>query len=281
MYNFKQVGIDNKSIKEVSALLSQVFTTTNKFTAEFIEWEYAKNPNGSIIGFNAFAGELLVAHYATQPMIAIINGKKTKGLISLNLAVHPEHRGKELFIKIARMTHEFAAKNGYKFVYGVANANSTHGHIKNLNFQFVSPLITKIGFGKIIHKPSANNYDFKRVWTQEDLKWRLNNPSLKYYKNKNKIIVPTGKIGLNAIMCDLNENQLSKENLIENFKGLNIFKLNVGLDSSIDWKKSFYFDVPKRFKSSPLNLIFKDLSNEGTLINPKKVKFEIIDFDGY
>lgn len=281
MYDFKQVKVDNKSIGEVASLLSQVFTTTDKFTKEFIEWQYAKNPNGSIVGFNAYDGEELAGHYVTQPIIALINGKKTKGLLSLNTATHPNHRGKRLFTKLADMTYEFATNNGYEFVYGVANDNSTHGFIKYLGFQLVAPLITKIGVGKITHKPTVIDYDFKRVWTQEDLKWRLNNPSLKYYKNNNQIIVPTGKIGLNAIMYAINDNQLVENTVIEKGKGLNILNLKVGLDESIDWKKSFYFDIPKRFKTSPLNLIFKDLRNSETTIDPNKIKFEIIDFDGY
>lgn len=281
MYDFKQVKVDNKSIREVASLLSQVFTATDKFTEEFIEWQYVKNPNGSIVGFNAYDGEELAGHYVTQPIVAFIKGKKTKGLLSLNTATHPEHRGKRLFTKLADMTYEFAANNGYEFVYGVANGNSTHGFIKHLGFQLISPLMTKIGCGKIIHKPTVIDYDFRRVWTQEDLKWRLNNPALEYYKNKNQIIVPTGKIGLNAILYNIENNQLVENTVIENSKGLNILKLNVGLDESIDWKKSFYFDVPKRFKSSPLNLIFKDLRNNETSIDSKKIKFEIIDFDGY
>jgi GNAT superfamily N-acetyltransferase len=281
MYDFKQVEVDHKSIKDVASLLSQVFTTTDKFTSEFIEWQYAKNPNGPIVGFNAYAGEELAGHYVTQPVEVELKGEKVKGLLSLNTATHPDHRGKKLFTELAELTYEYAKNNGYKFVYGVANDNSTHGFIKKLGFQMVSPLTTKIGIGKIIHKPTTIDYDFKRVWTKEDLKWRLNNPSLKYYTNKNQIIVPTGKAGLNATIYNLDDHQLTGNTLTENFKGLNILKLNVGLDHSIDWKKGFYFNVPKRFKSSPLNLIFKDLSDQGITIDPEKVKFEIIDFDGY
>lgn len=281
MYDFKQVKVDNKSMQEVASLLSLVFSSTKKFTPDFIEWQYAKNPNGSIVGFNAYAGEELAAHYVTQPVIVELKGKKTRGLLSLNTATHPSHRGKQLFTKLAELTYEYAKNNDYEFVYGVANDNSTHGFIKNLGFQMVSPLNTKIGLGKINNKLSGIDYDFKRVWTQEDLSWRLNNPSLKYYRNKNQIIVPTGKTGLNATIYECRDSQLIENTRIENFNGLNILKLNVGLDNSIDWKKACYFDVPKRFKSSPLNLIFKDLSTKGLMIDPKKIKFEIIDFDGY
>ena len=280
MYNYKLVQTDALSLKECSNLLSLVFPATNKFTDEFIEWQYHKNPNGSIVGFNAYCDDVLAAHYVTQPMFAFVNGKKTKGLLSLNTATHPEHRGKGLFTKLAVLTYEFAKNNGYKFVYGVANDNSTHGFINKLDFQLVSPLKTKIVFGKIIHKQVLIDYEFKRSWTQEDLKWRLSNPSLKYYLHKNQITVPTGKLGVNAIMHHYTD-RFNMNTLIENLKALNLIKLYVGIDNSIDFKKSFYFNVPKRFKSSPLNLIFKDLTSKRIKLDPKKIKFELIDFDGY
>ena len=75
MYDFKQVTIDKQNLLEYSVLLSQIFTSTNKFTPQFIAWEYKDNPNGQIVGFNAYDGEELAAHYVTQPIKAIKIGR--------------------------------------------------------------------------------------------------------------------------------------------------------------------------------------------------------------
>ncbi len=281
MYTFKLVQITEEAIAETASFLSEVFISTSKFTEDFIKWEYVDNPIGSIVGFNAYEGDVLVGHYVTQPVIASVNGKLSKGLLSLNTATHHYHQGKGLFTKLAKLTFEYAAENGYEFVYGVANANSTPGFIKKLGFQFVAPLIVKVGIGILIKKNDNCNYDFERVWTKNDIKWRLINPEQPYFLRGNNIMVPTGKFGLNAILGNF-ENELLNNFKVRNLhKKLNVANLYVGIDNTIDWKKSFYFDVPSKFKSSPLNLIFKDLRSENYQLNKECVKFQIIDFDGY
>lgn len=96
-------------------------------TSNIWRWQYADNPVGKIVGFNAYMGNLLAAHYVTMPIYMNIEGEKTLGVLSLNTATHPEHRGKRLFTILAEKSYQYAAENGYKFVIGVANAQSTHG----------------------------------------------------------------------------------------------------------------------------------------------------------
>ena len=281
MYDFKQVAIDKHSLLVYSELLSQVFTSTNKFSPQFIEWEYKDNPNGNIIGFNAHYEGKLAAHYVTQPVQAVIDGKVRKGLLSLNTATHPEHQGKKLFTTLAEKTYGLAYNEGYEFVYGVANANSTPGFLKKLGFQLIAPLDAKIGLGQLKKKNDEDNYSFRRSWNNDELFWRLNNPSQGYTIKKEQVIVPSGKIGLNAILGMFEKEQLRKVEIQNNLSKFGIANLYVGLDNSINWKKSLYFDVPNKFKSSPLNLIFKDLTGKGMKMEKETVKFQVIDFDGY
>lgn len=281
MYDFKQVTIDKQNLLEYSVLLSQIFTSTNKFTPQFIAWEYKDNPNGQIVGFNAYDGEELAAHYVTQPIKAIINGVEKKGLLSLNTATHPKHQGKKLFTTLAEKTYELGAEMGYEFVYGVANANSTPGFINKLGFQLVAPLDVKIGFGPIYKNSQLVQFSFERKWNHEELQWRLNNPSQSYSIKKKNILVPSGKIGVNSILGyfnDLDLNEIRLKNELHKFGLLNLY---VGLDPIINWKKSYYYNVPKKFKSSPLNLIFKDLTDKNIQLEKELVKFQVIDFDGY
>lgn len=279
MYKFKMVKSDE--IKKISLLLSNVFTITNKFTDNFIKWEYDLNPNGKIVGFNAYDGEELAAHYVTQPIKAIINGVEKKGLLSLNTATHPKHQGKKLFTTLAEKTYELGAEMGYEFVYGVANANSTPGFINKLGFQLVAPLDVKIGFGPIYKNSQLDHFSFERKWNHEELQWRLNNPSQGYSIKKKNILVPSGKIGVNSILGSFNDlvlNEIRLKNELHKFGLLNLY---VGLDPTINWKKSYYYNVPKKFKSSPLNLIFKDLTDKNIQLEKELVKFQVIDFDGY
>jgi hypothetical protein len=62
---------------------------------------------------------------------------------------------------------------------------------------------------------------------------------------------------------------------------VNPIKLWMGLDPACDWRKSAYAALPERLKPSPLNLIFKDLTNRGRTIDPATALFRLADFDAY
>ena len=147
-YRIEKVKTDEFALRESQSLLQLVFKEhADKFSFEYLKWQYADNPVGPIVGFNAYLDNVLAAHYVTMPIYMNIDGKRTLGLLSLNTATHPDHRGKRLFSILAERTYQYAAENGYKFVIGVANANSTHGFIKYLKFKLIGSLTFKIGIG--------------------------------------------------------------------------------------------------------------------------------------
>jgi predicted N-acetyltransferase YhbS len=276
-YQFSPIETDQKSLMEIAELLKKSFPDSTKFTLPFLEWQYRDNPDGKIVGFNAFQNGKLVAHYAVQPMYASIDGKNEKGLLSLNTATHPEHQGKKLFTRLAEMSYESAAKQGYRFVVGVANANSTHGFINKLGFQLVGKLHAKLGFGKIVRTRDAH-HGYKRNWNKENTEWRLSNPENKYSVNESYVLA-SAQIGINAILSELNEPLSFKG--FKKSSGLKPLKLWIGIDSTIDWKKSKYFDIPDKLRPSPLNFIFKDLSGSSRKLLFSAVRFSAIDFDAY
>jgi len=214
--------------------------------------------------------DVLAAHYVTMPIFMMINGKKTKGLLSLNTATHPDHRGKRLFTILAERTYSYAAENGYKFVIGVANANSTHGFLKHLNFKLIGPLDFKVGVGKNIYP--SNDYTFTRYWDKDLMEWRLKNPSMDYYKNGKMLVSPI-KIGFKKLVFH------DRDGLV-NLNKLNFRPFNLYIGFGADLKKGIYCDVPKFIERSPFNLIFRDLTN-GDLpeVTKENILFELIDFD--
>jgi N-acetylglutamate synthase-like GNAT family acetyltransferase len=280
MYEFRQVTTDTESLSRCADLLRAVFPGSNNFTEDYVKWEYADNPAGNIVGFNAFEDDKLVAHYVTQPAIANVWGKQMKGLLSLNTATHPNHRGKKLFTTLANMTYKYAAEKGFKFVFGVANENSTPGFLYKLGFQYVGPLEVKLGIGRIRRDKVKNKFSFERLWTKELIEWRLKNPIRKYIITDNSIYAPTGKYGIKAILGRFDSLLL---NSIPTFKNvsMNPIRLYMVIDSSIIWKKSKYYDVPKRLRPSPLNFIFKDLTGNNLKLDVSMIKFQTIDFDAY
>lgn len=270
-YRIEQVKTDDASLRESQSLLQMVFEEhADKFTFEYLKWQYAENPVGPIVGFNAYMGDVLAAHYVTMPIYMNIEGEKTRGVLSLNTATHPDHRGKRLFSILADHTYQYAAEKGYKFVIGVANANSTHGFIKHLKFKLIGPLIFKIGIGTNIYP--QRDYTFTRYWDKEIMDWRLKNPSMEYYKNGDLIVSPI-KVGFKKLVCHNGAYLVTLPKL-----HLRPFNLYIGYGANPG--KGIYVKLPKFIKRSPFNLIFRDLT-EGTLpeATAENISFELMDFD--
>lgn len=268
-YIIKQVAVDNKTITEITTLLNLCFPKSVDIeTKEYIKWEYEENPEGHVVGFNAYSGTILAGHYATIPIIMMINGQKRRGLLSLNTATHPEHRGKGLFVKLAQQTYDYAKENGYDYVIGVANANSTHGFIKYLGFDLICPLTFRVGFGLNINNDKA--FTYKRFWDSSLLKWRMACPSYKYFKSGESIVSPI-LYGAKKIV---------KLDTASQLRRLWLRPLNLYVGLGADLKKGYYFRLPRFIKHSPFNLIFKDLTG-GKLpkITEENIWFELIDFD--
>lgn len=270
-YRIEQVIVDSEALKESQKLLQLVFKEhADKFSFDYLKWQYADNPVGPIVGFNAYMGDVLAAHYVTMPIFMNIDGKKTLGVLSLNTATHPEHRGKRLFTILADRTYQYAAENGYKFVIGVANANSTPGFIKHLGFKLIGPLTFKVGVGTDLYPNKG--YTFTRYWDKEIMDWRLKNPSMKYYKNGEMIVSPI-KPGFKKLVYH------DKEGLVSLPK-LHGRPFNLYIGFGADLSKGLYSGIPKFIEHSPFNLIFRDLT-EGTLpeVTKENIFFELIDFD--
>lgn len=270
-YRIEQVKVDDASLQEILQLMLLAFEGhSEKFCLEYLKWQYADNPVGTIVGFNAYNGEDLAAHYVAMPIYMNINGQKTLGLLSLNTATHPNHQGKRLFTTLADRTYQYAAENGYKFVIGVANANSTHGFLKHLGFKLIGPLTFKVGMGMNLYQ--RTDYTFTRYWDKEIMDWRLKNPSMKYYKNGDVIVSPI-KPGFKKLVCHDSDGLVS-------LKKLHGRPFNLYIGFGADLCKGCYCGIPKFIEHSPFNLIFRDLTG-GSLpeVTKDNILFELIDFD--
>lgn len=270
-YRIEQVKVDKTSLQEILKLMHLAFDGHDeKFNLEYMRWQYADNPVGKILGFNAYMGDILAAHYVTMPIYMNINGQKTLGVLSLNTATHPEHRGKRLFSILAEKTYQYASENGYKFVIGVANAQSTHGFLKYLNFKLIGPLSFKVGIGQNLYQ--RTDYTFTRYWDKEIINWRLKNPSMQYFKNGDIIVSPIKPGFKKLVYHDIDA--------LVSLNKLHGRPFNLYIGYGADLGKGLYCDVPKFVEHSPFNLIFRDLT-DGTLpeVTRDNILFELIDFD--
>jgi hypothetical protein len=270
--DYNIVRVKKENLLMYAALLSEVFPETKKYTPQFLNWQYFENPSGEVIGYDAFYQGKLVAHYVAIPVVYIYNEFPLKGVLSLNTATTKQHQGKGLFIKLASQTYQLAANEEYKFIIGVANQNSTHGFVNKLGFKFISELEVRLFIGKV--KPKIADIIFKASRDQNTVKWRLQNPTVNYFKKGAAAFAPTHIRGINTFLTQ--QPYLKEFPLKKNIS--TPIKLVIGLNLKVYGLSIF---IPKQFRPSPLNLIFKNLGGANINVNAKNCYFEAIDFDAY
>lgn len=274
-YRLTRTGTTAERIATYAALLSAVFPGTHRFDPSYLHWQYVENPDGEVVGFDALSGDELAAHYVTIPVSAVYKGEMIKGVLSLNTATHPNHQGKGLFTRLASQTYDLAQSLGYKFVIGVANQNSTPGFLRKLGFDLVSPLDVRFGLGA----PSDSEIEpeFQRHWSAEAFAWRLSNPSTTYRVRNSRIFADSGHLGIRMLLASRPIAEARGEQ--DGFFATHPVTAWVGLKPAFAWE-GLGFPLPGALRPSPLNFIFKSLSDL-PCPSADRTLFEAIDFDAY
>ncbi len=273
-------------LESYSQLFRICFPGASGLSASYLKWLYLENPAGTVVGYDAWEGDRLAAHYVCIPAEAIVHGSVRRVLLSLNTATHPDFQGKGLFTKLAALTYERGAREGFEAVYGVANANSTPGFVRKLGFALVSPLDARIGVGAISVgevKENVSDFSFKRVWDSKTLAWRISNPVRRYRltSRADGLIgawAPTGKPLLSA-WAEVPADGL--EGLAVEGSAAPLFRLHLGLRPEGVRPGAMWMDIPKRFRPSPLNLIFLSLNEGIGQIDRAAVELGQLDFDAF
>jgi GNAT superfamily N-acetyltransferase len=279
---YKKISTDKDTLKSYILLFKECFPSAAHFSIDYLNWLYLHNPDGKVVGFNAFSGEVLAGHYACIPVMLNIEGDKTKGLLSLNTAVHPSFQGQGLFTTLAEKTYEYAAKNGFSCVYGVANAQSTPGFLRKLGFQNVAKLSAKLGFLDMTldRELCDKSVTFYREWSQQTLEWRKNNPSnpLSFCSDFKGFSCFTGPTNYKLVRAyaPIYGNASCGVNGARSGYGL---KLYIGLLPNGTCNYKSYLDIPEKLKPSPLNFIYKNLGSSAKFLDPSSIMLGFHDFD--
>lgn len=273
-YRLERVTSVPSRLSAEAQLLHAVFRTSSIYTQDYLHWQYFQNPDGDAIGFDAYAGGDLAAHYVVIPFMAHVCGRLEKGALSLNTATHSAHQGRGLFIRLAEATYAAARVSGCKFIVGIANANSTPGFLRKLKFQLVSPLEAHVGVGAV-RLVGERQVEFRRYWSDAAKQWRLANPSRRYFTRHRRLYSTTTSP---LIKMQLTTSPWGAEVPISSpFSPLSAW---IGLNPEATWR-GISLPIPKRWRPSPLNFIFRDLTDESRQLAPSSVVVDAVDFDAY
>jgi GNAT superfamily N-acetyltransferase len=282
MMRYAPVQLDPSALARYGALFSACFAGSGKFTPDYLAWLYAANPDGPAVGFDAWDGQALAAHYVCIPARAWIEGRQAQVLLSLNTATHPAHQGKGLFTRLAAMTYEAGAEQGYAGVYGVANANSTPGFVRKLGFQLVRPLEARVGLGPLRHAaaPAPQQLSFARSWNAPTLAWRCANPHNPVWQRSRAGRSQFYAAAFGALLPAYAELD-TPATVAEPGAPLSPLRLFIGLAPDAASRYWNYTSIPRRLRPSPLNLIYRAFSPRVAALDPARIAFSFLDFDAY
>jgi GNAT superfamily N-acetyltransferase len=254
--------IQQKDLALQEELLITCFPQS-KINSAYLNWLYFSNPLGNVVGFNAFDGDVLAAHYACIPTRI---GKRL-GLLSLNTATHPEYRSKGLYQRLARMTYERWCQD-FDFVVGVANSKSSTTFVKHLGFRELGRL--NLRYGKLL-RPAEG----ARSWSMAEIEWRTHSPRGKFKSKQihNGLIEITTRpdnfpFNLKSFVACQDEYDPRREELQASEFGF-----------TVDWIKGHQPKVrlPEILKPSPLVLIYQSLSSSDVDLT----SWSFPDFDAF
>jgi predicted N-acetyltransferase YhbS len=287
MFEVRPIDLSRTGMAVTCELLHVVYPHAKHLTVDYLDRLYNGNPVGPTSGYSAFDEGTLIGHYLMIPITARIFGKEEVGMWPFQLATHPGFRGKGLFSALAEASYAESREKGYGYVTGVGNAMSTPLFVGKWGFQSVCQLDVKLGVGPVPPSRSEENggrdVDFVRTWIKEGIAWRLHHNPVPYrVVNRGEIRHLFGATGKYGIWAEIGafHRDLLPENL-EPLRAPNPLRLWIGADKSRNWSRSLYADIPLRFRPSPLNLLFLDLTGQKRQFDPRRVRYELFDFDAY
>lgn len=265
---------DEDMMEKLVCLQNEVYLKRGlHFTKDVFRHWYIDNPDGPAISCNAFDGEKMIAHVSLEPEKMLVDGQVINCVRAMAGVSHPDYRGKRLLSKLSNIAIEEAARQGYSFVYGLANGNSFPGLVRYCGYSFITRLNVMMGFGTEIHEDGEKTY--RRYWSEDALAWRFSQGK---YRKVGNCVLGQFRTGVETYMGTLPSQshvQISDNNNYTPF--LTQVKLYVGLGAKLPWS---YVKVPKFIKHSPFNLIYKDLTGgKLPMMTKDNLFYQLMDFD--
>lgn len=276
----KSAGTTPGQLAAYSGLLGRAFGPLPKFSTNALGWLYRDNPQGPVVGADAWSGDTLAAHYVTVPTSALVKGRPARGLLSLNTATDPVFQGQGLFTALAEATYKTAKAQGFQFVIGFANANSTPGFLRKLAFQAVRGLEAGLLLAPPLRMSDAP-IDFEIDWTPSHLAWRLANPAASYrVARRGDLLGVWAKTGIPMLRCAafLPGPADAQPNGPRPWAP----PLFIGLEPRLSLAAQGFLPIPTRLRPSPLNMIWRRLDDAlPETLPPEAVSVSFLDFDPY
>jgi GNAT superfamily N-acetyltransferase len=296
-------------LEATSGLLEETFPGAGAGDLAYLRWLYDASPFGPVVEVNLDDDQGRAGHYAIVPVELSIDGRDRLGALSLNTAVHERARGGGVFTRLANDTYTLAAERGVEVVVGVANANSTPGFIRRLEFELVTALPATVlapilGARAGLHSIAADapgaldHPELEQLlappasglathWTRERLAWRLARPGKSYILHHGPGVLAVSTLDrrgparvavLLAVFAAGDVPPAAVRAVVR--AACTAHRAPLALHAGVNDRLALRgLPLPQRLRPSPLNFIYRDLVAAGPA--PRIARWEFLDFDAY
>jgi len=264
-------------------LMALGFPGVRKFSPAFLQWQYYDNPAGPPVGCNIDDGDRLIGHLMGIPLKVTLKGQPTTVTLIMNVATHPDYRGRGLFLELVNRVVAMSAERGHAGVVGVANQQTERAYRTKLGFQNVTPLDAHVELlpQRIDVDRALATAEFSRTWDDATLAWRLKNPANPLRiagGSKDAIVVE----GASTVPLIRSRGVIPRRGLSIPAPGLVMGPAVVlGLTPKGTAHRRIAMTVPERLRPSPLVLIYKNHGKPDDRLDPGRVLFSFLDFDAF
>jgi len=264
-------------------LMALGFPGVHKFSPAFLQWQYYDNPAGPPLGCNIDDGERLIGHLMGIPLKVSLQGEPATVTLIMNVATHPDYRGRGLFLELVRRVVTMSAERGHAAVVGVANQQTIRAYETKLGFQNVAGLEAHVELlpQKVDFARALETAVFARTWDDATLAWRLKNPAnpLQIAGGTADALVVEGASTLPLIRS---RGVIPRRGLNTPASGWVVGPgVVLGLTPRGTAHRRLAMTVPERLRPSPLRLIYINHRKPDDRLDPQRVLFSFLDFDAF
>ena len=264
-------------------LMGLGFPAAHKFSRAFLQWQYYDNPAGPPLGCNIDDDGRLVGHLMGIPLNVRLHGTPAVVTLIMNVATHPDYRGRGLFLELVRRVAEMSAERGHGGVVGVANQQTERAYRTKLGFQNVAGLGAHVELlpQRIDMAAALSSADFAHRWTDETLAWRLKNPA-------NPLRIAGGTAD-RVIVEGASTTPLIRARGVIPRDGLSVAlqggamgpAVVLGLTPKGTARRGLAITIPERLRPSPLRMIWLNHQTPDDRLDPERILFSFLDFDAF
>ena len=305
------------TLAEAAELLDAELSHQKWQDATHLEWLYHANPYGpGIYGFRR-EGERVDAHYANIPQLYRTPDGPMRMMFSLNAVTRSVAQRKGHFWSIAEELYaRDLAEYGAQGVIGVSNDNSTPPVVKKLDFRLLGPLPVRVvpaGPAEDVDSvqvtpewlasPAAEEvldgldhpteWGWRNMTTLEYLRWRLASPNtdpFHVHVGRDLVAVSTtdsmGPVPAAVVLKLMPRRPTASGATVSAQRIVGAicryhrapFAVYAGFNGRVRLRGA---SPPRKVQPSPLNLIYRSLTDRAPKLGFRLETFEFLDMDAY